>query len=93
MKNITFKDSNGITWKQISKAAARKLYDGGSVIKVCAANLRPGFPYNPDVNIDKARLEKINYGPVPFDQFVNQFEFYNCFDSETGRYARFYKEA
>ena len=93
MLNIMYKDKNGKTWKQASKAAARKAYNAGLKITLCAANMRPGFPYYPEIVTDKERMTEVNAGEdVDFEKLVNHFEYYNC-TSETGKYTRFYLEA
>lgn len=93
MLNITFRDKDGQTWHQVTKRTARRLYEDGQTIKACAANMRPGFPWYPEIALDKELIDIANGEPVPFDRIINQFEFYNC-TPETGTYARFYaKEA
>lgn len=90
MIGYSFRDKAGNTWHQVTKTTARKAYDAGQAVTICAANLRPGFPWYPEVEIEKDHMEEINAGPVPFDRIVNQYEAHNCYGAETGKYARFY---
>ena len=88
MKNLTFTVDHK-DWTQVTKATARKLYNAGSEIMICAANMRPGGPWKPEVIIDKAYLQDTDRDP-DFDKYVNAFTYYNC-TPETGSYPRFYK--
>lgn len=80
MKHYSF---NGLT--RISKQAARKLYNAGEAVHFCPCNLRPGYPYYPNIRMD-------NSDNSSFEKAVYAFEFYNCINSETGKYTAFYQE-
>lgn len=80
MNNFIFKDSNGITYKRIDKRQAKKLYDAKKLLIFCPCNLRPDF-YG---------TRFINGGRNDFREVLNNFEFYNCTNTETGLYTAFY---
>jgi hypothetical protein len=68
-------------YNQISKATARKLYNDGATVYMCAANMRPGAPWYPEMSVDCRDGD--------FTRICNDFIWYNC-TSETGTYIRFY---
>lgn len=72
-------------YARITKTEARRRFDSGEAIALCASNLRPGAPWNPEVIVKRGGFYE------HFDNKVNCFEFYNCINSETGRKAAFYK--
>lgn len=81
---------------RISKAAARKAW-GKRNISLCPCNLRPGFPWRPNIDVFAAEIASAlasewehERRAADFDTFVRNFEWYNCNDSETGTYAAFY---
>lgn len=76
---------NGRMWKRITKAEARKRWDAKQQLYIAPCNLRPGGPWGIGVEFDSENISD------DFDNVVNNFEYYNCHDSETGRYASFYK--
>lgn len=70
-------------YARIDKRTARRLYATGAAdLYFCPVNLNPESPWG------------LLYGPVnretPFDNHVNQFEFFNCTSRGTGRYTAFY---
>lgn len=65
---------------RINKRKARKLFDNGEMIRMCACKMRPECGFIIDKYLIPGRT---------FDQFVNAYEYYNCM-SETGRYAAYY---
>lgn len=71
---------NGFT--RISKAAARKLYNAGQIVYFCACNMRPGCDWHPEIAVQQTG--------EPFENRVNNFQWYNCINSETGKYTAFY---
>lgn len=77
--------SAGITYKRITKAAARKLYEAGKNIVLCPCNLRPFSFWHPEIETNKEQSVEAS-----FYKLVNEFEFYNCTNSETGKYTNFY---
>ena len=54
------------------------------------SNFAPG-PWVSPVGIKAADIDPNEYHPTTFDNRVNNFEYYNCNDSETGLYTSFYK--
>lgn len=76
---------NGFTFERVSKQTARKYYNAGFPVVFCPCNLRPGFPWNPEIIINP-KQEDIK----SFDQVLNSFIFYNIRDTETGLYTAFY---
>lgn len=71
---------------RITRKEARKRYNAGEVIRMCAVKLSP-------VNMwgcfaDCCR-EALSPRSREFDTVVNAFTFYNC-NAETGRYPAFY---
>lgn len=72
-----------VAYKRITKAAARKLFNSGEKIYICACNLRPGWPWFPEIRIDSS-------SDPDFEKVVNAFTFYNCINNETGKYASYY---
>jgi hypothetical protein len=73
---------------RITKAQARVLWGKGETIAICPAELRPGAPWHPEATYT-AEQQRDN----DLDRVVNSFEYYNCQNSETGKYAAFYLTA
>ena len=71
-----------ITVKQISKPAARKLFNAGIDIYLQTSNF---YPFGFWQNLMVAGNGENN----TFDYLCNSFRWYNC-DSERGRYIHFY---
>lgn len=67
---------------KINKTAARKLWNENKPFVIVSCNLRPesGIIFRPEW--------KNNFRD--FDAMVNNFEYYNCRNSETGRRAAYY---
>ena len=82
MNKYTYTD-NGRTFERVSKAVARRAYDNGLRVILCPVNLRPGWPWYPEVSIS-------GKSEAPFGVALNTFEAYNLRDRETGRYPAFY---
>lgn len=74
------------TYTRINKSAARKLFDTKREFWISAVNMRPVA----GLLVDPMREPYENY---TFDQLCNTFEYYNCNNSEVGRYAAFYTES
>ena len=74
-------------YQRISKTKFINLVNYGNMhFIVCACNLRPeifgiGITFNDLVKND-----------ISLDNWINAFEFYNCTNAETGKYASFYME-
>lgn len=74
---------NGFTFKRINKAQARRAYNNGLRVVVCPVNLRPGYPFRPEISVS-------GKSGATFDEMLNAFIFYNIRNSETGYYPAFY---
>ena len=95
MTHLTFTE-NGKTYRQITKATARKMFCKGKTIYMYPSKLLPfNNPWGNAfaVNIDKLEeYERTHYEPKHnFETLVNACTYYNC-NAETGRYLRFYTE-
>lgn len=93
MNNTIFADNNGIKYRRVDKRQARKIYDNGKEVVFCPCNLRPFGFWNPSVKILKDFEDNVILNGKPsndFDKVVNSFEYYNCINSETGRFTSFY---
>lgn len=78
---------DGFNFERITKKAARIAYNNGLTVLFCPVNLRPGSFWRLDMPMNKAQL---NCAGVTFEKLLNEYEFYNCTNSETGRYTAFY---
>ena len=92
MRKYTFTEK-GRTYNRISKTSARSAYMGGSTVIICPCNLRPTQYAN---RINRKYREQFVIDEIgaknDFNNLVNSFEYYNCQNSETGKYAAFYIE-
>ena len=70
-------------YKRVSKWIAKKLYEAGEPILFCPVNLRPGDIWGIGTIVIKKEGRT-------FEEILSEFEFYNCYNSETGYYAAFY---
>lgn len=95
MRKYTFSE-NGHVYKRISKTAARAAYMGGSTVVICPCNLRPFTQWHVERKINRKDREQFVIDEIgvknDFNNLVNSFEYYNCQNSETGKYAAFYIE-
>lgn len=85
---------NGFTFERISKNTARTAYRNGLSVVVCPVNLRPGKPYHPEMVLNRKSREHLTADEIgvknDFNNQVSSFEYYNCINSETGKYTAFY---
>lgn len=81
---------NGYTFQRVSKKDARRVYNNGLAVIFCPVNLRPGKPWKPEAVICPHSFEVVNGVITSFEKRVNDFEYYNCINNETGRYTAFY---
>lgn len=82
MKQYSYTE-NGYTFKRVNKTTARIAYNNGLRVILCPCNLRPGYPYYPEVSISGG-------ADCTFETALNCFEYYNLRGKETGRYTAFY---
>lgn len=71
-------------YTKIDKRQARKLWGEGKNFIMVSCKLRPEF----GINVNSASWKQLK----DFDKLVNEFSYYNCGDSERGRYPAFYVE-
>ena len=81
-----------ITIKQISKIAAKKLFDAGIEIFLQSSNYYP-FGVWQSICPIKIETDKLSYhfSHNQFDVVTNEYRYYNC-DSERGKYIHFYQK-
>jgi len=73
-------------YKRISKGEARRLYNEGIAVYILPCKVYP------DDNHPWIKPFKMDFRT--FDEFVNEYEYYNCNIAEIGYYAAYYiKEA
>lgn len=92
MKNIAIDG-----YKRITKAAARKLYNSGHTIRICAVNMSPvniWGAYSDTNNREYTNISSDGFNNTiaknkAFETVVNAFIYYNC-NHETGYYPAFY---
>lgn len=87
MKGIEFRNEAGITFKQITKVTARKMFEARKVVMMVASNERPFTPWHVEYFL------RHNNEAGDFEAQVNGYTYYNCINSETGKYPRFYAVA
>ena len=92
MNNYIFTDKNNNHYKRIDKRQAKRAYDAGKTIVLCPCNLRPFGMWAPEVDINKEDYKTRGYDPadMEFKKRLMYFEYYNCTNTETGRYSAFY---
>lgn len=98
MINYTFKDEKTKqNYKRVTKPIARRAFCDGKTVIVCPSNLRPFSMWHceTDFNINREsfqnELKATDKTPENlFNYAVNQFEYYNCINMETGKHASFY---
>ena len=73
---------DGFHFVRVSKKVAKAAYNNGLDMIICPCNLRPNGMWHNGV-----RLQNNN---IPFTAKVNEFIFFTCHNSETGRYPAFY---
>lgn len=93
MINRSFTE-NGYTFKRINKNTARRAYMNGLTVVICPCNLRPFTPWHNEHDINRRSREQFVIDEIgvknDFNNLVNSFEYYNCINTETGRYTAFY---
>lgn len=91
MKNLSFKG-----FKRINKTVAKRLYNAGNIIRICAANVSPTNMYGAysDISIDGMNIVNSGFNTTvarnnDFETVVNAFKYYNC-RRALGYYPAFY---
>ncbi len=84
--------SKGRTFTRVSKTAAKKAFINGFTIALCPSNLRPGAPWHPETITNREIIGAENPA-TGFDVLLSSFEYFNCTNTETGRYAEFFIES
>ena len=91
MKNYDF---DGL--KRINKKTARKIFNNGGTIRICANKINPTnefYHLYDDIKKDYTNEDHFGccgiYSKITFDDIINHFEYYNC-NYETGYYTAFY---
>lgn len=72
-------------YKRITKVQARKIYNCNKTIVLCPSNMRPFGQWHPEYVTDKS-CNKWD----TFENVVLNFEYYNCINTQTGKYTSFY---
>jgi hypothetical protein len=75
MRNLQFTGQlygRTVTLQQISKPAARKLYDAGEEIMLCPSNFRPLNRW-----FQGSVFEQSTAHPIPFESILNNFSHHN----------------
>ena len=95
-KREKIKLPDGKLYERVNKTAAKNAYMRGSKIALVPVNMQPVSPWFYPYIISRAArapfvLDEIG-AENDFKNLVNSFEYYNCTNSETGRYTAFYRE-
>lgn len=93
MRKYTFTEK-GFTFERIDKKTARAAYMNGLTIVICPCNLRPFTPWHNEQALNRKSREHFAVDEIgvknDFNGWLNSFEYYNCTNAETGKYAAFY---
>ena len=85
---------SGKTYRRITKQAARSAYLLGKDVYIIACNLVPFTMWHSETCINRKHREQFVLDEIgvnnDFTALVNSFEYYNCRDTYTGKYAAFY---
>ena len=84
-------------YTRITKAAARRAYEGGQVVRITACKLSPVNIWGAYSDAQRERFTEVAGNGFnttvarsrEFDTVVNAFTYYNC-NNECGRYPAFY---
>ena len=83
--------SNGRTFERVSKAMARRAFIDGFTIAFCPSNLRPGAPWHPET-ITNREVSNVEDPDTGFNRLLSSFEYFNCTNTESGKYTAFFIE-
>lgn len=93
MRKYTYTEKD-FSFERIDKKTAKKAYLNGLTVIICPVNLRPGEPYHPERPINRKSREEFIIDEIgainDFNNIIASFEYYNCSNTETGKYAAFY---
>lgn len=93
MKTYQYTD-HGYTFKRIQKNIALRAYKNGLTIILCPVDIRPGAPYYPEMTLNRKQRQQFVIDSIglenDFYNYIASFEYYNCTNSETGKYTAFY---
>lgn len=93
MRTIEF-NHNSYTFKRINKKTARRAYKNGLTVIITPCNLKPFSPWHPEFHLNRESRKEFIADEVgienDFNNWVNSFEYYNCINTETGKYAAYY---
>lgn len=77
------------TIQQVQKRTAKKLFESGETIYLQSSNFHPFGVWSTCYDCNK---DNVNNNGETFENIVNNFEYYNCQNNETGKYSTFYKQ-
>lgn len=90
MRKYTFTEK-GFAFERIDKKTARAAYMNGLTIVICPCNLRPFTPWHNEQALNRKSREHFAVDEIgvknDFNGWLNSFEYYNCTNAETGKYA------
>ena len=79
-----FKDNNENEWLRVDKRNARRRYEAGETLIICADNLPPVGAYSFGVAINKNSFRN-------FDAVTKEYTLLNCYNIETGYRPAYYR--
>lgn len=91
MKKRSF-TNNGKTWKRVPKNQACAAYVNGLTVAICQVNFIPKYPYTTNRKSRERFIIDDIGARNDFNNVVASFEYYNCTNAKTGKYAAFYME-
>lgn len=72
---------------------ARKCFFEGKTVVICPSNLCPGSPWHPECYVSLDMVEDRCPPWEAWNRIRNHFRFYNCINSETGKYISYWTTA
>lgn len=95
MRKYTF-SHNGVDFVRINKTQARNAYMSGKTVYIVPCNIRPFSIWRYEYPLNRKNRENFCIDEIgvknDFNNYVKSFEFYNCINSETGKFSAFYME-
>lgn len=93
MRKYTF-INKGFTFERITKKQALQAYKNGLTVLLCPVNMHPFSPWGAAYNLNRKSREQFVIDEIglekDFYSYINSFEYYNCPNTETGKYTAFY---